>query len=177
VTTYLAMLRGINVGGHAKVPMAELRATFLDLGYDDVATYIQSGNVLFGASDGAATVHAAVEAALESRFGLALAVVLRSRAQLGAVVKANPLTRAGRDPAKLHVTFLSAPPPSSRVNALDPRGFLPDEFEVSGREVYLHCPDGYGRTKLNNTFLERKLGGPATTRSWKTVMTLVQMAG
>jgi uncharacterized protein (DUF1697 family) len=177
VTTYLAMLRGINVGGHAKVAMADLRATFVDLGYDDVQTYIQSGNVLFIAPTPAATVQAAVEAALEERFELGITVVLRSRAQLGAVVKANPLMSAGRDPAKLHVTFLSSAPPSSRVTALDPRGFLPDELEVSGREVYLHCPAGYGRTKLTNTFLERRLGMPATTRSWKTVTTLARMAG
>jgi len=171
------MLRGINVGGHAKVPMGDLRATFVDLGYGDARTYIQSGNVLFSASGSAAALGSAVETALEARFGLGIKVLLRTRTQLAAVVVANPLATGGRDPAKLHVTFLASTPPSSRLSDLDGMRSGPDELEVAGREVYLHCPEGYGRTKLTNAFFERALGVPATTRTWKTVTTLAQLAG
>jgi uncharacterized protein (DUF1697 family) len=171
------MLRGINVGGHAKVSMTEVRATFVDMGYGDVRTYIQSGNVVFGASGSAAKLQSAIEQGLEDRFGLTIKVVLRTRAQLDAVIEHNPLAGGGRDTAKLHVTFLASTPASSRTSGLDTRGFLPDEFSVKGREVYVHCPNGYGRTKLNNSFFERALGVTATTRTLRTVTTLADMAG
>jgi uncharacterized protein (DUF1697 family) len=175
MASYVAMLRGINVGGHAKVPMADLRATFLDMGYGEVATYIQSGNVVFGASGSAAKIHATIEQGLEDRFGLGIKVILRTRAQLEKAIADNPLANGRRDDAKLHVTFLGATPASSRVSGLDARGFLPDEFVVRGREVYVHCPEGYGRTKLNNAFFERALGVTATTRTLRTVTTLAAM--
>jgi len=170
------MLRGINVGGHAKVPMTELRAMFCDMGHLDARTYIQSGNVVFGASASTAALQSAIEERLEERLGLGIKVVLRTGAQLDDVVSHNPLVDGKRDRAKLHVTFLGSKPASSRVSVLDREAFLPDEFEVVGREVYLHCPDGYGRTKINNSFFERALGVSATTRTWKTVTTLADMA-
>jgi uncharacterized protein (DUF1697 family) len=170
------MLRGINVGGHAKVSMADLRATFLDMGYRDVRTYIQSGNVLFGSPGSAAKLQSVIEQGLEDRFGLGIKVVLRTRAQLEEVIEHNPLAVGNRDGAKLHVTFLSSTPASSRVSGLDTQGYLPDEFRVRGREVYVHCPEGYGRTKLNNAFFERGLGVTATTRTLRTVTTLAAMA-
>ena len=172
MTAYVAMLRGINVGGHAKVAMADLRHEFADLGYDDVRTYIQSGNVLFEASASASALLAAIERRLEARFALPIKVVLRTHAQLAGVVDRNPLRGGGREPARLHVTFLASKPPAARVAGLDDTAFAPDEFRVVGREVYLHCPGGYGNTKLNNAFFERKLGVGATTRTWKTVTTL-----
>jgi uncharacterized protein (DUF1697 family) len=169
------MLRGINVGGHAKVAMADLRQAFVDLRYDDVQTYIQSGNVLFRASASPAKLSSAVEQGLEARFGHGIRVVLRTKAQLAGVVEHNPFAGGDREPARLHVTFLASKPASSRVTDLETDAFLPDEFRVGGSEVYLHCPDGYGRTKLTNTFFERKLGVVATTRTWNTVTTLAHM--
>jgi uncharacterized protein (DUF1697 family) len=171
------MLRGINVGGHAKVAMAELRATFVDMGFGDARTYIQSGNVLFSSPGAATTVQSVVEDALETRFGLGIKVVLRTAGQLAQVVGHNPLAVGGRDPAKLHVTFLGSKPLASRVSALDTDAFPPDEFRVAGREVYVHCPQGYGTTKLNNAYFERSLGVAATTRTWRTVTTLADMVG
>jgi uncharacterized protein (DUF1697 family) len=177
MTTCLAMLRGINVGGHAKVAMADLRAAFVELEHHDVRTFIQSGNVIFTTSSSPTTLPATIERELKSRFGFEIKVVVRTKAQLDAVVKHNPLLSEGREPAKLHVTFLASKPTSGHVAGLDTGRFLPDEFVVSGREVFVHCPDGYGRTKLNNTFFERALGVTATTRSWKTVLTLADMSG
>ncbi len=170
------MLRGINLGGHAKVAMTELRASFVAMGFDDARTYINSGNVLFSASGSAAELRSVVEEGLEARFGLGIKVVLRTGSQLAGVIERNPLAGGGRDPAKLHVTFLESPP-SSRVAPLDTEGFLPDEFRVQGRHVFVHCPRGYGTTKLNNAFFERRLGVTATTRTFQTVTTLARLAG
>jgi uncharacterized protein (DUF1697 family) len=176
MTAYVAMLRGINVGGHAKVSMTDLRSAFSDLGYGEVRTYIQSGNVLFDTSASAAKLQPALEHGLEARLGLSIKVVVRSRAQLGRIIDSNPLASGKRDRTKLHVTFLGSKPAASRSSAPDAHAFLPDEFRVAGQEVYLYCPGGYGRTKLNNTFFERALGVTATTRTWKTVTTLATMS-
>ncbi|HVF20836.1 MAG TPA: DUF1697 domain-containing protein [Mycobacteriales bacterium] len=163
---YVALLRGINVGGHAKVAMADLRTVFESLGFDDVATYIQSGNVVFGS---AAPVDVrAVEQRIADDLGVTPDVLLRTAEEIDAVVRGNPFA----DTDGLHVTFL-ADTPTGTVEA--PAG-QPDELAVVGREAYVRCPDGYGRTKLNNTFLEKRLGVPATTRNWKTVVTLAEMA-
>jgi uncharacterized protein (DUF1697 family) len=175
VTTYVAMLRGINVGGHAKVGMADLRAAFAEMGFDDVQSYIQSGNVVFRTTSAATSLPATIEHKLDAAFGHGIRVVIRTHAQFVAVVGGNPLAGGGRDRSKLHVTFLASKPASSRVGGLDAGAFLPDEFRVAGREVYLHCPDGYGRTKINNAFFERALGVVATTRTWNTVTTLEAM--
>jgi len=174
--SYVALLRGINVGGRAKISMADLRSAFVDMGFDDVSTYIQSGNVVFRSSRSPVTMAADIEEGIDAAFGLDVNVVLRTSAQWAGVVEHNPLAAGGRDPAKLHVTFLASKATAARVAGIDTEGFLPDEFRVLQREVYLHCPAGYGRTKLTNTFLERRLGVVATTRNWNTVRTLARMS-
>ena len=175
-TSYVAMLRGINVGGKTKVPMADLRAALADMGLDDVSTYIQSGNVIFRSSISPSTLPPAIEHAIDGAFGLAVKVVVRTSAELAGVVKHNPLVGGGRDLTKLHVTFLASQPAAARMAHIEAEAFLPDEIRVLGREVYLHCPAGYGRTKLNNAFLERTLGTVGTTRNWNTVTTLARMS-
>lgn len=167
-TRYVALLRGINVGGRTRVAMDDLRRLFADLGHGDVATYIQSGNVLFDAAGPSPPVAAAIEECIAAELGLSVTVVLRSAAELDAVVDANPFAGRVPDPSKLHVTFLAAEP-AGTVEA--PPG-VADEWALAGREVFLHCPGGYGRTKLDNGFLERRLGVPATTRTWTTVRKL-----
>src|SRR6202035_2090227 len=110
-------------------------------------------------------------------FGLGIKVVLRSKGQLAEVVEHNPLAEGRRYPAKLHVIFLASKPPSSRSSPLAPDAFLPDEYRVVGKEDFVHCPHGYGTTKLNNAYFERSLGVAATTRTWRTVTTLASMLG
>ncbi len=162
----IALLRGVNVGGR-KVPMAGLREAFEHLGHVNVRTYIQSGNVVFDAGGSGDSIRAALEAAIDRAFGLDVTVLLRTPADLAKVVKANPF---GSD---AYVTFLDGVPDRKRVVALDPAPFAPDEFRVVGQEVYVRCPNGYGRTKINNTYFEKKLGTRATTRNWNTVETLL----
>jgi uncharacterized protein (DUF1697 family) len=156
--------------------MAELRKALLDLGLSDVQTYIQSGNVVFRSPRGAAKVAAEIESQLGRDFGAEIKVLLRTHEQLRQVVRRNPLVGSSRDVSKLHVTFLAEAPGSARGASLDATSFPPDEFRLLGREVYIHCPDGYGKTKINNAFFERSLGVAATTRNWKTVTTLATMS-
>jgi uncharacterized protein (DUF1697 family) len=174
---YVALLRGINVGGRTKIGMADLRALFEAAGVEDVTTYIQSGNVVFSSDGAAAAVTKALEKRIAGDLGLAVTVLLRTRPQLEKVLRANPFLAEGRDPSKLHVTFLAEKPNGARVKALDPEQWKPDEFRFLGREIYLHFPKGYGRSKLGNTFFEKQLGVRATTRNWRTVTKLVELAG
>jgi len=171
LAAYVALLRGINVTGRNKIAMSELRPCFEALGHTDVRTYIQSGNVVFATKAGAPDrIGAAIEKSITATFGLDIAVLVRTRAELATVLKHNPFG------PEAYVTFLDTVPARARVAALDPAAFAPDEFAVHGREVFVRCPNGYGRTKINNTFFERKLGVRATTRNWKTVTTLSEWA-
>jgi uncharacterized protein (DUF1697 family) len=170
LTVYAALLRGINVGTGRKVGMSELRALFGTLGHTDVRTYIQSGNVVFGATGTPARVRSALEREIERTFCFEVTVLLRTQADLAALDRRNPYGAAA------YVTFLDGTPDRKLVAALDPAPFAPDAFEVHGREVFVHCPNGYGRTKINNAYFERKLATSATTRNWKTVTTLTEWA-
>jgi uncharacterized protein (DUF1697 family) len=173
------MLRGINVGNHNRMAMDDLRAMVVALGYTDPRTYLQSGNVVFGGAGPAEAAAAALEDAIAAELGLSVPVVTRSATQMRRVVGANPLLAAGADPGKLHVTFLAKQPGAAQLKKLAAsevaaRG---DSYEVVGAEVYLHCPSGYGTTSYDNGFFERNLGTVATTRNWRTVCTLTEMAG
>jgi uncharacterized protein (DUF1697 family) len=170
--TYVALLRGINVSGRNKIAMGDLRDLFETLGHTDVRTYIQSGNVVFAAkAETPPRVQAAIEKRIADAFGLDVGVLVRTRGELATVLKRNPFG------ADAYVTFLDHVPGRALVTAIDPAPFAPDEFTVHGREVFVRCPNGYGRTKINNTFFERKLAAKATTRNWKTVTTLYEWTG
>ena len=172
--TYVALLRGINLGARNKIAMADLRELFAGLGAEDVATYVQSGNVVFKAAVPARELAGAIETKIKRDLGLDVVVLLRTPAQLAALVERNPF---GESPAKeLHVTFLADRPPAARVAQLAPERSQPDEFRVVGREVYLRCPNGYGRSKLTNAYFEKQLALAATTRNWNTVTKLAELA-
>jgi uncharacterized protein (DUF1697 family) len=175
--TFVALLRGINVSGQNKVSMADLRTLFLNLGAEDVRTYVQSGNVVFtSAAASSAELTRAIEMRIRRDLGLSVTVLLRTKAHLAKIVAGNPFVTSGKEPTKLHVTFLADAPDRARLRELEAKHFEPDEFHVVRREIYLHCPNGYGRTKLNNAFFEKQLGVAATTRNWKTVTKLAELA-
>jgi uncharacterized protein (DUF1697 family) len=174
--TYVSLLRGINVSGRNRISMADLRALYEAHGHQDVSTYVQSGNVVSHSKvRSAAAVGRAIEQAISDDLGLDVTVLVRTPAQLAKLVDANPLTGDRVDPTTLHVTFLASTPARAKVAALDGRRYAPDEFAVVGDVVYLVCPNGYGRTKINNTYFERALGVGATTRNWKTVNQLLEL--
>lgn len=176
MNTYVSLLRGVNVGQN-KIVMKDLLALYRDLGHRDVTTYIQSGNVIFKSPvERPLDLARDLEDHIARDLGLAVTVLLRSPDELARVIAGNPFPAQGADPSKLHLTFLADAPDPALVGKLNPGGTEPDEFCLVGREVYLHCPGGYGRTKLNNQFWERRLKLAATTRNWNTVTTLFHMA-
>ena len=171
--TYVALLRGINVGGNKRVAMADLRAWLEAIGLEQVRTYVQSGNAVFRSRQKAEALAAAIERKIEKQAGFPVRVVVRSREELRNVLQRNPfLKRAGIDSAKLHVTFLGervGAPGHEKLMGL-PRGG--DELEIAGSELFLHCANGYGSSKLGNNLLEKAAGTAATTRNWRTVTAL-----
>jgi uncharacterized protein (DUF1697 family) len=161
--------------------MPRLKEVCMSLGLSEVATYIQSGNIVFSsAAADSALLGEQLEEAIVDAFGFDVPIVMRSVPQLRAVVTANPFLAGGADARVLSVGFLAAMPESAALSKLlvDTLASAPaggDEFAVAGQEVFLHHPNGYGRTKLTNSFFDRRLGTTMTVRNWRTVMTLVDM--
>jgi uncharacterized protein (DUF1697 family) len=181
VPTFVALLRGVNVGGH-RLPMAELRALVEGMGHTRVRTYVQSGNLVFEGTGTPDRLAAELAAALADHCDFEVPVIVRSAEGLARTVAANPFLDEGLDPnaePKLfHVTFLGGAPDAGAVAALEEatERYRPDTFRWRGTDVYLHIPGGYGETKLTNALFEKKLGVPATTRNWRSVTTLASMA-
>lgn len=177
MTTYVALLRGINLGGRRKVAMADLRALVADLGYADVRSHLQSGNVVFRADTrSAAAVEKAVEKAIASTLGMDVRVVVRSATQLAAVVTADPFASTADDPARYLVVFLEKAVSVSWTASLDAARFAPERLAVVGKELYLWLPGGVNDSPLGKAVLTKKLGGAATARNWRTVTRLAEMA-
>jgi uncharacterized protein (DUF1697 family) len=178
VPRYVALLRSVNVAGHGRMSMNELRASFDALGYRDVATYIQTGNVLFSTTSKSETgIATAIEAQLAEDFGDSPAVLVRNVVDLQRIGASSPYAKAGADKARHHVTFLATIPSKAALDALTLPPSGRDELVVDGKEVYVHTPDGYADTKYTGTFLERRLGVVSTTRNWNTVSKLCDLAG
>jgi len=174
--TYAALLRGINVGGKHTLPMKQLIEMFSEAKCVNVRTYIQSGNVIFTASPKVVkALPVLVGKKIEERFGFSAPVVLRSREELAATVRNNPYLKKGLPETTLHVYFLADMPSAAAVKGLDPQRSAPDAFHVLGREIYLHLPNGMGRTKLTNGYFDLKLSTIATARNWATVLKLLEM--
>jgi uncharacterized protein (DUF1697 family) len=172
MTTYVALLRGINVGGRNKLPMADLRTLVTDLGHTDVSTYVQSGNLILSSPKAAAVVGRGIEQAITRELGLDVTVIMRTRPQLAKVATANPFDG---DDTYVHVVFLADQPSAGKVRTLDPDRSPPDEFLVRGKEIYVHYPNGSGRSKLNASYFESKLGTRGTARNFNTVNKLLAL--
>jgi len=190
MASHVALLRGINVGGRNKVPMAELREVVASLGHTGVSTYIQSGNVLFstGGAD-AGKLAAALEAAISERFGLWASVVVLSRDELAQILAGNPY-RDEPNPKLVHVVFLNAELPRDVLDriaaaqaAAEAKGSR-DTVQAAGRVLYLHTPDGFGTSELAQVLLSRILSPPAkqkkqalaaTARNWATATKLLSL--
>jgi uncharacterized protein (DUF1697 family) len=177
VPRFVALLRSVNVAGHGRLAMNDLRASFEALDYGNVTTYIQTGNVLFTTdSKSEKGVGAAIEQRLAEDFGDSPAVIVRTVADLRRVGSSSPYAKAGADPARHHVTFLATAPTKAALEALTLPPSGRDDLVVDGKEVYVHTPDGYANTKYTGTFLERRLGVVSTTRNWNTVTKLSELA-
>ncbi|MER6352652.1 DUF1697 domain-containing protein [Streptomyces sp. NPDC001634] len=179
-TRYAALLRGINVGGSKKVPMAQLRSLMTGLGHTGVATYLQSGNAVFTADHGdEESLAAELAEAIEKHFGFRVDVVVRDHAYLKAVREACPFPADELEAKQLHVTYFSKPVDAERFAEVDPAVYLPEEFRLGDRALYLYAPEGLGRSKLAEHLSKPRLlkGIIATSRNWNTVVKMEEMTG
>jgi len=176
MTTYIGLLRGINVGGNKKVAMADLREMIAALGFSDVRTLLQSGNVVFrGPAKASATLEAQLEAALEKRLGMHVEFHVRTADEWKAIVKANPFTaEARKDPGHLLVSCFKAPLDNANVKALQAAITGPEILKADGRHLYMVFPDGVGNSKAT-PLIDRKLAAKGTARNWNTVQKLLAL--
>ncbi len=173
---YVALLRGINVGGKNMLPMQDIVAIFRHAGCADVTTFIQSGNVLFSAGrDAENSLPNQVSQHIEDSFGYRIPVVLRNLNEMRKAVASNPFLAPGADPKSLYVYFLRDQPTAEAASLLDPERSVPDTFAVRGREIYLNLPNGMARTKLTNAWFDSKLKTVSTARNWNTTQKLLEL--
>ncbi len=171
----IVLLRGINVSGKNKIKMAALRLLLENLGFENVETYIQSGNIALDTEEEEAVIIENVKNGIKKQFGYIVEALVLSEKSIKQILSNNPfLAQDESNIGRLYVTFLQYDP---KQNVIEANKYLPDEFIIEKDVVYIHCKNGYGRTKLNNTFFEKKLGVAATTRNWKTVKRLSVMLG
>ncbi len=176
--TYISLLRGINVSGQKLIKMADLKTLYLGLGFANVRTYLQSGNVVFECPhQDPGELADRIEAQIEQVYGYPVTVFIRRPEDFQRILAENPFVdRPGAEPNRLLVTFLHHQPVNTKLTDLSIPPGTSDELYIGEAEIYLFCPGGYGKSKLSNNYFERKLGVPATTRNWKTVNALFAMA-
>ena len=175
MATFISILRGINVSGQKKIQMTDLKSLFEELDFKNVRTYIQSGNVIFESNDRDPAQR--IEQKIQEKYTFHVPVIIRTADEMKVVLNNNPFLREKNiDESKLHVTFLGEFPSEEQIQKTETLNYEPDRFNIAGKEIYLYCPNGYGRTKLNNNFFENKLKVTATTRNWNTVKKLAEMA-
>lgn len=179
MTTYISILRGINVSGHRAIKMDVLKAMYEELDFSAVHTYIQSGNVVFEYCNYAVNdLEQKISSKIKDSFGFDVPVIVLEKEKLKKIIAGNPFLEDNtRDISFLHITFLSSQPEKRDIESIGNVQSNEDEFVLSDQAIYLYCPNGYGRTKLTNTFFENRLKVAATTRNWKTSVELLNMAG
>ncbi len=173
---YVALLRGINVGGKNSLPMKDLAVMFEKAGCGGVATYIQSGNVVFQADAKLARqIPDLISKAILKSFKISIPVIVRKAEDLIQISKKNPFFKKGGTIDTVHVAFLAHTPTPEAVKSLDPNRCTIDGFQVQGSEIYLHFPKGLAKTKLTNQYFDSKLSTISTVRNWKTLLKLIEM--
>ncbi len=173
---YVALLRGINVGGKRKLPMKALAALCEEAGCEKVVTFIASGNVAFDASAKlAGKLKPTLERAILKEFGFEVPVILRTRGELLKACANNPFLGREEDLSKLGVVYLADAPARALIEALDPNRSPPDAFAVRGNHMYLHLPNGFGRSKLTSDWIDRSLRTTGTARNWRTALKLCDL--
>jgi len=175
MSTYISMLRGINVSGQKKIRMADLRDLYESLGVGNVQSYVRSGNVIFDSDEqDADKLRNSIEKQIETQFGFSVPVLIRTKHDFQRIIESHPF--AQEEATRVLVTFLYEQPEASKWDELSHYTDKDDQFALGEQEIFLFCPGGYGKTKLSNTFFERKLNMVATTRNWKSVNALYEMA-
>ena len=171
---HIALLRGVNVAGKNKIKMADLRERLDSASLKNVVTYIQSGNIIFDSTAASSSLEKKIAKIIKSDFGYEVPVLVFKRQRLQKLVKANPFSE---NPIEhVAVTLLSKKPDKQHVAAIENLDFGDDHFQITGDNIFLNCPNGFGRTKLTNNFFEQKLKTAATTRNWKTINKLFELS-
>ena len=176
MTRYALLLRGVNVSGANIVKMADFRAFLTGLGLENVETYIQSGNAVFGSALPKGAIHKLVSEAFPARFGFAPKMMIVTGQELAEAIDGNPFTGPAIDPARLHLGFMAEEPAKSALEKIAAKPRDREEYQIAGRVFYLHSPDGVGKSKFFEG-LERMLKVPVTFRNWRTVLALGEMVG
>jgi uncharacterized protein (DUF1697 family) len=179
MNTFISFLRGINMAGHFPLKMADLSDLYKSLGFKDAETYIQSGNVIFTglANHTATAISEKIEAAILHKFGYDVPVVIRSANGLESIITANPfISEDNFDPSKMVAILLYEKPTEVQIQKVIDVSYPPDKFTIIGSEIFVYCPNGFGRSKLYTNFFEKKMGVRGTARNWKTITTLYSLA-
>lgn len=177
MNTYIALLRGVNVSGQKMINMKDFKALLLKSGFENAMTYIQSGNVVFKSNETSTQKLATkINELINNHYGFEVPIIVFSTEDLSKIIEKNPYAKNKKDTTKLHVTLLDNLPEKSLLASTRDEKFQSDEFAIDGTNIYLYCPDGYGMTKYSTTFFEKKLGVTATTRNWKTMEALADLA-
>jgi uncharacterized protein (DUF1697 family) len=176
LASFIALLRGINVSGRNTIPMAELRTLCTELGWGDVQTYIQSGNVIFTARTSIPSIETTLERAIERRFGLTIPVIVRAATDWSAYVRGNPFPDASRsEPNLVMLALPKAAPQRDAVDGLRARAFNGERITQVGDAIWIHYASGAAKSKLSPALLDRLVGSPVTTRNWRTVLKLDEL--
>jgi uncharacterized protein (DUF1697 family) len=178
--TFISFLRGVNMTGHNSIKMTDLAALYNNLGFIDAETFIQSGNVIFSSTKdkGVSDIALEIETAIHFNFGFDVPVMIRTVPEMNGIISSNPyLTEPGFDPAKMAVIFLHDKITEKQIQKVADVNYPPDKFKIIGNEIFTFCPNGFGRTKLYTNFFENKMKVTGTARNWKTITTLLEMAG
>jgi uncharacterized protein (DUF1697 family) len=174
MAVYISLLRGINVSGKNKILMNDLTSLYESLGFKNITTYIQSGNVIFK-SDKNNNLPEQIASKIKELYAFEIPVLIKSMTDFTGAIKKNPFINDKKiDIDKLHITFLDSIPTKNAIEKLSETKSA-DHYKIIDSNVYLYCPNGYGNTKLNNTLIEKKLGVNATTRNWKTCTALIDI--
>jgi uncharacterized protein (DUF1697 family) len=177
--TFISILRGINVSGQKKILMADLKKLYEELHLENVETYIQSGNVVFDADEKNTCIQLAeqIKDKIFEKYRFEVPVIVRTASEMRKTLNSNPfLSKSNIDQEKLHITFLADEPAKEFLEKIKTIAYPSDRFVISGKDIFLYCPNGYGVTKLSNQFFESRFNVPATTRNLKTVKQLVAIA-
>lgn len=176
--TCITMLRGVNMTGHNTIKMTRLADMFRQLGYTDAETYIQSGNIVFTCHNGDIDdVSSGIRKSVLSEFNLNIAVIIRTLDEMKKIISANPfMEEPDFDPSKMAVLFLEFRPSEEQILKVAGIDYPSDKFRINGSEIYIYCPDGFGKTKLYTNFFEAKMKVTGTARNWRTVNKLIDMA-
>jgi len=174
---YISILRGINVSGQKKILMADLKNLFESIGFKNVVTYIQSGNLIFETNENNSEIELAtkIEEAILKQYSFEVPVIVFKNTELRQWIASNPFLKDENLEERLYFTFLNKTPDSIHVEQLQ-GDYSPEKFEIIDKVIYFYCPIGYGKTKLSNTFFEKKLKVKATTRNFKTTFKLLELS-